>query len=88
VLCQDFESAADMAKVVLNIILDADGKHISTESLSHVAAALNLSVAGDRNRWFKLRSAIQKHTEAVTSAGVHIRSSASIADFFNSFETH
>ncbi|KAJ7868829.1 hypothetical protein B0H14DRAFT_2572254 [Mycena olivaceomarginata] len=88
VLCQDFESAADMAKVVLNIILDADGKHISTESLSHVAAALNLSMAGDRNRRFKLRSAIRKHTEAVTSAGVHIRSSASIAYFFNSFETH
>jgi hypothetical protein len=26
--------------------LDADGKHISTESLSHVAVALNLSIAG------------------------------------------
>ncbi|KAJ6450885.1 hypothetical protein C8R45DRAFT_1083799 [Mycena sanguinolenta] len=88
VLCQDFESAADMAKVVLNIILDADDKHISTESLSHIGAALNLSVAGDRNLRFKLRSAIRKHAEAVTSAGVPIRSSASIADFFNSFETH
>jgi hypothetical protein len=49
VVYKDFESAADMVKVVLNIILGADNKHISTESLSHVAAALNLSVAGDRN---------------------------------------
>ncbi|KAJ7822190.1 hypothetical protein B0H14DRAFT_2598709 [Mycena olivaceomarginata] len=88
VLCQDFESAADMAEIVLNIILDADDKHISTESLSHVAAALNLSVARDRNLRFKLCSAIRKHTEAVTSADVDIRSSASIADFFDSSETH
>lgn len=38
-LCQDFQSAADMSKAVLSIILDADPKHLSTESLAHVAAA-------------------------------------------------
>jgi hypothetical protein len=29
VRCQDFQSAADMSKAVLNIILDADPKHLS-----------------------------------------------------------
>ncbi|KAJ7435591.1 hypothetical protein B0H11DRAFT_2207563 [Mycena galericulata] len=56
-LCQDFESAADMSKAVFSIILDADNKHISTESLLHIA-------------------------------DTDIPSSASIADFFKSFESH
>src|ERR1700761_3642705 len=51
---QDFESAADMSKAVLNIILSTDDKQISTESLSHVAGALNISVSGDHNLRFKL----------------------------------
>jgi hypothetical protein len=55
--------------------------------LSHIAAALNITVSGDRNLWFKLRAAIRKHTEAVKASGIQFRSSASI-DFFNSFETH
>ncbi|KAJ7896611.1 hypothetical protein B0H14DRAFT_2557979 [Mycena olivaceomarginata] len=53
-LCQDFESAADMSKAVLGIILDADHKQISTESLLHVVAALNISVSGNRNLRFKV----------------------------------
>jgi hypothetical protein len=87
-LCQDFESAADMSKAVFSIILDADNKQISTESLLHIAAALNISVSGDRNLRFKVRSAIGKHAEALNSANIDIRSSASIADFFKSFESH
>ncbi|KAJ7195754.1 hypothetical protein GGX14DRAFT_674271 [Mycena pura] len=38
-LSQDFEFAADMAKAVFNIMLSADDKQISTESLSHVAGS-------------------------------------------------
>ncbi|KAJ7809022.1 hypothetical protein B0H14DRAFT_3760351 [Mycena olivaceomarginata] len=40
VLCQDFESAADMSKAVLSIILDANHKQISTESLLHVRSVI------------------------------------------------
>jgi hypothetical protein len=87
-LSQDFESAADIAKAALNVILDADHTEISTEALSHVAAALNISVPGDRNLRFKLRVALRKYAENVSSAGTHVRSSTSIADFFNSFESH
>ncbi|KAJ7924534.1 hypothetical protein B0H13DRAFT_2578761 [Mycena leptocephala] len=87
-LSQDFEAVADIAKAALNIILDADHTEISTEALSHVAAALNISVPGDRNLRFKLRVALRKHAENVSSAGAHVRSSTSIADFFNSFESH
>ncbi|KAJ6506561.1 hypothetical protein C8R45DRAFT_922746 [Mycena sanguinolenta] len=54
------------AYLVLNIILDADDKHISTESLSHVAAALNLSVSGDRNLRFRLRSQKLSHLRVFT----------------------
>ncbi|KAJ7797444.1 hypothetical protein B0H14DRAFT_3157472 [Mycena olivaceomarginata] len=81
-------SSLDMSKAVLNILLSTDDKQISTESLSHVAAALNISVSGDRNLRFKLRAEIRKHAETVACAGPEIRSSASIADFFNSFESH
>jgi hypothetical protein len=81
VLCQDFESAVDLSKAVFNVILDADNKQISTESLLHVAAALNISV-------FKIRLAIRKHAEAVSSADTEFRSSASVTDFFSSFESH
>ncbi|KAJ7870182.1 hypothetical protein B0H14DRAFT_3132159 [Mycena olivaceomarginata] len=43
-LSQDFKCAAEMSKAVLNIFLDADHKQMSTENLSHLAAALNISV--------------------------------------------
>jgi hypothetical protein len=36
-----------MSKAVLNIILNADHKQISTESLSHLASALKISVPGE-----------------------------------------
>ncbi|KAJ7804620.1 hypothetical protein B0H14DRAFT_2612131 [Mycena olivaceomarginata] len=88
VLCQDFESAADMSKAVLSIILDANHKQISTESLLHVAAVLNISVFGDRNLRFKVRSVIGKHAQSVGTADTNAYSSTSITDFFNSFETH
>jgi hypothetical protein len=82
VLCQDFESAVDLSKAVFNVILDADDKQISTESLLHVAAALNVSVSSDRNSRFKICLAIRKHAEAVRSTDTEFRSSASITDFF------
>ncbi|KAJ7439569.1 hypothetical protein B0H11DRAFT_2205761 [Mycena galericulata] len=87
-LCQDFECAADMSKAVLNLVLGADHKQISTESLSHVAAALNISVPGVRNLRFKLRAALKKHVDTISTASTELRSSASVADFFNSFESH
>jgi hypothetical protein len=77
-----------MSKAVLNLILDADHKRISTESLSHVAAALNISVPGVRNLRFKLRTALKKHADTIASASTELRSAASVADFFNSFESH
>jgi hypothetical protein len=77
-----------MSNAVLNILLDADHKQLSTENLSHVAAALNISVSGVRNIRFKLRAAIRNHANTVSTATASIRSSASIADFFNSFESH
>jgi hypothetical protein len=54
----------------------------------HVAAALNISVSGDRNLHFKIRLAIRKHAEAVSSADTEFRSSASMTDFFSSFKSH
>jgi hypothetical protein len=49
-----------MSKAVFSIILNAENKEISTESLFHIAAALNISVSGDRNLYFKVCSAIGK----------------------------
>jgi hypothetical protein len=60
-LCENFESAAQMSKAVLNMIMDATDKQLSTESLSHIAAALNITVSGTRNVRFKLRAAIRSH---------------------------
>ncbi|KAJ7237777.1 hypothetical protein C8J57DRAFT_1246779 [Mycena rebaudengoi] len=75
-----------MSEAVLNIVLSADQKQISTEHLVHVASALNISVPGARNLRFKLRAAIRKHLEALNCAT--LETSASVADFFNSFESH
>ena len=87
VFCKDSESALDMSKAVVNIIIDADDKQISTDSLSHVAAALNISVSGTRNLRFKPR-VIRKHSETISSADATFNSSTSVAEFFNSFESH
>jgi hypothetical protein len=57
-----------MSKAVLSIILDADHKQISTESLLHVVAALNISVTGNCNLRFKVRSVIGKHAQSVSTA--------------------
>ncbi|KAJ7112311.1 hypothetical protein C8R44DRAFT_882685 [Mycena epipterygia] len=48
-LSQEFTSPAYMSECVVNIILNADHKQISTESLSHVVSALTLHVSGIRN---------------------------------------
>ncbi|KAJ7836888.1 hypothetical protein B0H14DRAFT_3141615 [Mycena olivaceomarginata] len=87
-LSQDFNCAAEMSKAVLNIFLDADHKQMSTENLSHLAAALNISVSGVRMLRFKLRAAIRKHADTISAANARVSTSASIADFFNSFESH
>jgi hypothetical protein len=87
-LSQDFKCAAEMSKAVLNIFLDADHKQMSTENLSHLAAALNIYVSGVRTLRFKLRAAIRKHADTINAANSRISTSASIADFFNSFESH
>jgi hypothetical protein len=49
-----------MSKAVLNVVLGADHKLILTESLSHVAAALIISVPGVNNLQSKL-CAVLKH---------------------------
>jgi hypothetical protein len=54
-----------MSKAVLNVFLDAAEKQLSTESLLHIAAALNISVSGVRNIHFKLRAAIRQHAETI-----------------------
>jgi hypothetical protein len=77
-----------MSKAVLNIVLNADHKLMSTESLSHLAAALNISVPGVRNLRFKLRAALKIHSANIASTSPGISSSASVADFFNLFESH
>jgi hypothetical protein len=76
-----------MSKTSFSIILDADNKQISTESLVRIAAAPNIYVSGDCNLSFKVCSAIGKHAEALSSADTDIRSPASIANFFKSFES-
>jgi hypothetical protein len=77
-----------MSKAVLNMIMDATDKQLSTESLSHIAAALNITVSGTHNVRFKLRAAIRSHTKTINAAEEGFRSSASMADFFSSFESH
>jgi hypothetical protein len=49
---------------------------------------LHISVSGARNVRFKLRAAVRSHTNIVAAEDVSSCSSASIADFFNSFESH
>jgi hypothetical protein len=53
-----------------------------------VAAALNLTVSGSHklNLRFKIRALIRNTLNSITSSVNH--SSASVADFFNSFESH
>jgi hypothetical protein len=38
-----------MSMAILNIVLEADQTQMSTESLTHIATALNLHVSGVRN---------------------------------------
>ncbi|KAJ7846805.1 hypothetical protein B0H13DRAFT_1907551 [Mycena leptocephala] len=73
-ISRDFLSAADISQV-LDIILAADHKTMPTEHVSHIAAALNVFIAGKRNLRFKLRESIRKILSTVS-------------DFFNSFESH
>jgi hypothetical protein len=86
-LSHDVESAAEMSNTVSNIFLEVDHKQMLTENLSHLAAALNISVPGIHNIRFKLRAAIRKHADTISAATTSMCSSASVADFFNSFES-
>ncbi|KAJ7350876.1 hypothetical protein DFH08DRAFT_995936, partial [Mycena albidolilacea] len=51
-------------------------------------AAMNITVSGSRNLRFKLRAAIRSSLAMIHSADSGQRSSISVADFFNSFESH
>ncbi|KAJ7207628.1 hypothetical protein GGX14DRAFT_396446 [Mycena pura] len=88
-LAKDFESAAHMSRAVLKIILEAEHKKMATESLSHVAAALNIPVPGVRTMRFKLRAAIGRYADSISSDKANVTNpSVSVAEFFNSFESH
>lgn len=87
-ISQGYLSAADVSQAALNVILNADRTQMSTENYCHVAAAMNITASGTRNLRFKLRAAIRQHLLTVTAADSDNRSSASVADFFNSFESH
>ncbi|KAJ7339032.1 hypothetical protein DFH08DRAFT_938813 [Mycena albidolilacea] len=73
---------------VLNVIMDATDKQLSTESLSHIATALKITVSGTRNDRFKLRAAIRSHTKTINTVEEGFCSSVSMAEFFSSFESH
>ncbi|KAJ7478440.1 hypothetical protein FB451DRAFT_1172772 [Mycena latifolia] len=77
-----------MAAAVLDIVLAADHKKISTEHLCHIAAALDITPSGSRNLRFKLRAAMRNHVQSLQYTSVESRSLASVGDFFNSFEAH
>ncbi|KAJ6579269.1 hypothetical protein DFH09DRAFT_1077556 [Mycena vulgaris] len=51
----------EMLKAALNVNLDTDHKQMLTESLSHVAAALNISVPGNEWRGNNIDPDIQVH---------------------------
>jgi hypothetical protein len=90
-LCQDFGCTAEMSKAVSNIVLNADYKLMSTESLSH----LNISVPGVRNLRFKLRAALKTYSAniASTTPDISSKSMKSVFDIqfchstSNTFET-
>ncbi|KAJ7611290.1 hypothetical protein FB45DRAFT_875488 [Roridomyces roridus] len=80
--------SSEMCETVLKLILDATDKQLSTESLLHVAAALDITISGTRNLRFKLRGEIRKHQDTIRNSGSEFQSSASMADFFDSFDSH
>ncbi|KAJ7203306.1 hypothetical protein GGX14DRAFT_398885 [Mycena pura] len=63
-------------------------KKFSTESLSHIGAALNLSISGKCSLWFKFRSALQEHLKSLVNDDPELDTSSAVADFFDSFENH
>ncbi|KAJ6543192.1 hypothetical protein DFH09DRAFT_1088894 [Mycena vulgaris] len=85
---QGYVSAADVSEAALKVILDADHKQMLTENYCHVAAAMNITTSGTRNICFKLRAAIREHLMKISQEESDNRSSASVADFFNSFESY
>jgi hypothetical protein len=61
---------------------------MSTEHYCHVAAAMNITVSGFCNFQFKLHAVIRSSLAMIHSADSGQRSCVSVADFFNSFESH
>ncbi|KAJ6592649.1 hypothetical protein B0H19DRAFT_1245492 [Mycena capillaripes] len=88
VIAEEFESPTSMTAAILELILATDVKKITTEHLCHVAAALDITPSVRRNLRFKLRAAMRSYLETCQSTSVESRSSASVAEFFNSFEAH
>jgi hypothetical protein len=91
VIAEEFESTFSITALVLDIILTAEHKKISTEHLYHVAAALDIIPSGSHNLRFKVRASLRKCLQSRQSTSVENRSFTSFAEFFNSFnsfETH
>jgi hypothetical protein len=88
VLSQGFSCTANVPEAVLNVILGANHNQMSTEYYCHVAAAKNITVSGSRNLQFKLRAVIRSSLAMFHLADSGQSSCVSVADFFNSFESH
>jgi hypothetical protein len=58
---------------------------MSTESLAHIATALNIHVSL-RNLRFRLRGELRKYSENLCSVDINHQSSVTVAELFHSFE--
>jgi hypothetical protein len=85
-LCRGFASATNMPMAILNIVLKANHTQMSTESLTHMAAALNIHVSSVRNLGFRLCGELRKYSENLGSVDIKHQSSATVAELFHSFE--
>src|ERR1700742_2021963 len=65
-------------EAILIIVLEAD----HTQTLGHVAAALNIRVSGAHHLRFKLRGALRKYFDTLPSTNVKYHSSVTVAEVF------
>lgn len=80
-ICHGFIPATHVRNSV-EYVLDTDHNQMSTESLTHVAAALNIYGSGARNLRLKIRSALRKYSDALPLANIK----CTVAELFDSFE--
>jgi hypothetical protein len=88
VIAEELESTSSITAAVLDIILTAEHKKISTEHLCPVAAALNIIPSGSHNLRFEVRASLRKCLQSCQSTSVGNCSFTPVAEFFSSFETH